>query len=163
MEYTGWQTRSKGANAVIKIINGDYYDRGYMSVDFGGMRGWENTFQNTTPVGGDGAWFTFGREHWFPNVTPVLVPAAIPGNATVPVQVSADAMKRHPGREFLEAEMDPEGTTLTTRPVPSLPSANGDTLSVHTIVLNWHFDPSRRLRFYQFDPLHHDTAVFSMH
>ena len=78
MEYTQWQTRSKGNKATIKIINGDYYDRGYMSVDFGGMRGWENTFQNTTPVGGDGAWFTFGREHWFPNVFPVLIPAAIP-------------------------------------------------------------------------------------
>lgn len=165
MEYTQWKTRSQGNKATIKIINGDYFDRGYMSVDFGGMRGWENTFQNTVPVGGDGAWFTFGREHWFPNVFPVLIPAATPGNATAPVQVSPEALMRHPGREFKEAELDPDGDDLAKRPraLPSLPSANGDTLSEHTIVLNWNFDPSRRLRFYQFDPLHHDVAVFSMH
>lgn len=165
MEYTQWETRSKGNKATIKIINGDYYDRGYMSVDFGGMRGWENTFQNTTPVGGDGGWFTFGREHWFPNVFPVLIPAATPGNTSAPVQVSPQALMRRPGKEFRETELDPDGDTLKryNRPVPSLPSANGDTLSEHTIVLNWHFDPSRRLRFYQFDPLHHDVAVFSMH
>lgn len=165
MEYTQWKTRSQGNKATIKIINGDYYDRGYMSVDFGGMRGWENTFQNTVPVGGDGAWFTFGREHWFPNVFPVLIPAATPGNTTAPVQVSPEALMRRPGKEFREDELDPDGDSLTkyTRSVPSLPSANGDTLSEHTIQLNWNFDPSRRLRFYQFDPLHHDVAVFSMH
>lgn len=60
-------------------------------------------------------------------------------------------------------EMDPDGDTLKARPLPSLPSANGDVLSEHTIDLTFNFDPSRRLRFYQFDPLHHDVAVFSMH
>jgi len=163
MEFTQWVTRTKGHRAKIKIINGDYYDRGYMSVDFGGMRGWENTFHNTTPVGGDGAWFTFGREHWFPNVFPVLIPAAKPGNTLTPVIVSEEALKRRHGQEFRMTEMDPDGDTLKARPLPSLPSANGDVLSEHTIDLTFNFDPSRRLRFYQFDPLHHDVAVFSMH
>ncbi len=29
------------------------------------------------------------------------------------------------------------------------------------ITFNW--DPARRLRFYQFDPTHHDVAIFSVH
>ncbi len=29
--------------------------------------------------------------------------------------------------------------------------------------MTFNFDPSRRLRFYQFDPLHHDVAIFSVH
>lgn len=163
LEYTDWITRTRGNNAKIKIINGDYFDRGYMSVDFGGMRGWENTFHNTVPVGGGGPWFTFGREHWFPNVMPVLIPAAIPGRAVAPVQVSAQAMERNYGREFRMTELDPDGRRMGPRVVPSLPTANGDTLTEHTIDLTWNFDPSRRLRFYQFDPLHHDVAIFSMH
>jgi len=165
LEYTQWVTRTQGNKANIKIINGDYFDRGYMSVDFGGMRGWENTFHNTVPVGGDGPWFTFGREHWFPNVFPVLIPAATASNATAPVQISARALEHHPGREFRMAEMDPDGDSLHhyRRAVPSIPTANGDVLTEHSIESNWNFDPSRRLRFYQFDPLHHDVAVFSMH
>jgi hypothetical protein len=48
-------------------------------------------------------------------------------------------------------------------PPHPLPSVNNDILGEHWIDLTWNFDPSRRLRFYQFDPLHHDVAVFSMH
>ena len=33
----------------------------------------------------------------------------------------------------------------------------------YKVEMNYQFDPSRRLRFYQFDPLHHDEAVFSIH
>jgi hypothetical protein len=29
--------------------------------------------------------------------------------------------------------------------------------------LTYNFEPSRRLRFYQFDPVHHDVAVYSVH
>lgn len=163
LEYTQWITRTKGSSAKVKIINADYFDRGYMSVDFGGMRGWENTFHNTVPVGGGGPWFTFGREHWFPNVMPILIPAATPGHSVAPVQVSSRSMERKPGREFRMEEMDPDGRRMGRRALPSLPNANGDILSEHTVNLNWNFDPSRRLRFYQFDPLHHDVAVFSMH
>lgn len=34
---------------------------------------------------------------------------------------------------------------------------------LHKVQINYNFEPSRRLRFYQFDPLHHDVAVFSIH
>jgi len=34
---------------------------------------------------------------------------------------------------------------------------------LHKVQIVFNFEPSRRLRFYQFDPLHHDVAVFSVH
>jgi hypothetical protein len=34
---------------------------------------------------------------------------------------------------------------------------------LHKVQVNYNYEPSRRLRFYQFDPLHHDVAVFSIH
>ena len=34
---------------------------------------------------------------------------------------------------------------------------------VHRVMIEYNFDPSRRLRFYQFDPLHHDVAIYSIH
>jgi len=47
--------------------------------------------------------------------------------------------------------------------VPLLPPAQGTTPSKQKVTMTFNFDPSRRLRFYQFDPLHHDTAIFSVH
>jgi len=38
-----------------------------------------------------------------------------------------------------------------------------DTLGVHKFHITYNYDPSRRLRFYQFDPLHHDVAIYSVH
>jgi hypothetical protein len=34
---------------------------------------------------------------------------------------------------------------------------------IHTVHLTYNYEPSRRLRFYQFDPMHHDVAILSMH
>lgn len=47
--------------------------------------------------------------------------------------------------------------------VPLLPPAQGLTPSKQKMTITFNFDPSRRLRFYQFDPLHHDMAIFSVH
>src|SRR6185436_5276134 len=47
--------------------------------------------------------------------------------------------------------------------VPLLPPAKGLTPSKQKVNMTFNFDPSRRLRFYQFDPLHHDVAIFSVH
>jgi hypothetical protein len=33
----------------------------------------------------------------------------------------------------------------------------------HRFAITFNFEPSRRLRFYQFDPFHHDVAIFSVH
>ena len=37
------------------------------------------------------------------------------------------------------------------------------TLGVHKVHLTFNYEPSQRLRFYQFDPLHHDVAIMSIH
>ncbi len=113
-----WKTRPQ--RFVASLINGDYYLHGYTNVDFGGSRGWENQFQSTVIGKGAGAWFTFGRAHWWIN-------AGGPwGLIDVP-----PADENGPGR--------------------------------HKVVIDVDFEPTRRLRMYQFDPYHHDVAIFSIH
>ena len=107
----------------LTLINADYFSHGYVNVDFGGLRGWENQFKPSIKTGGAGSFFTFGRFYHRPNV--------VPGSLSV-----AGATK------------DSEGTV---------------TPGVHRIMIEYNFDPSRRLRFYQFDPLHHDVAIYSVH
>ncbi|CAA0096519.1 Uncharacterised protein [BD1-7 clade bacterium] len=121
--YYPWSKR--GADISVCLVNGDYYDHAYTNIDFGGARGWENTFQSTTEIGGAGPWFTFGRVHWWPIAgTPSLGEINVPAAQTI------------------------EGT---------------DVYGKHTVDIEFNFEPSRRLRFYQFDPKHHDTAVYSVH
>jgi len=114
-----WQTRPAVYKATL--FNGDHFPHGYMNVDFGGSRGWENQFTPTIPLNGIGCKFSFGRVHWWIN-------AGGPwGGIVVP------------------------------------PVANNGTPGTHKVELTLNFEPSRRLRLYQFDPLHHDVAVFSIH
>jgi hypothetical protein len=45
-----------------------------------------------------------------------------------------------------------------------VPPVQGDgTPSQHIVEIEYNFEPSRRLRIYQFDPLHHDVAIYSLH
>ncbi|MDR3084364.1 MAG: hypothetical protein LBV60_26195, partial [Streptomyces sp.] len=119
-DFPRWRTR--GTTLRVTLYNGDYFEHGYLNMDFGGARGWENQFKPTIKLGGSGADFTFGRFHWNQNLkSPVLVPPA---------------------------RRRPDGSTELAR---------------HRVFLTFNFDPSRRLRCYQFDPLHHDVAIFSLH
>ncbi|VAW53819.1 hypothetical protein MNBD_GAMMA07-88, partial [hydrothermal vent metagenome] len=34
---------------------------------------------------------------------------------------------------------------------------------LHKVEIQYNFEPSRRLKIYQFDPLHHDVAIYSLH
>lgn len=120
-----WQTRPQQFK--IKLFNGDYYPHGYVNVDFGGSRGWENTFQPTVDVGGAGPWFTFGRVHWWINAG------------------------------------GPWGPIIAPPAASTVAGPDDDVVGMHNVVLNLNHDPSRRLRLYQFDPLHHDVAVWSVH
>jgi len=179
-----WHLR--GTKITVKLINGDYFPHGYVSVDFGGLRGWENTFQNTIPLGGDGAWFTFGRDYWEPNTpTPALVPAAVPAasvnaGATAspadtlarnrmallgqPPQNHADALDDPDVKLFKVRFLDPDARTWpAAMPAADLKVSNGDVLGEHTVVMTMNYEPSRRLRLYQFDPLHHIQATWSIH
>ena len=126
VEYPAWNLRGKTVK--IKLLNGDHFDHGYFNVDFGGRRGWENTFQSTQAIGGAGQWFTFGRAHWWVN-------AGMPTSGK-------------PGLIITPAA-----------------TGSGDTTVVgeHNLVMQMNFEPSRRIRWYQFDPLHHDIAVWSIH
>jgi hypothetical protein len=47
--------------------------------------------------------------------------------------------------------------------VPAATKGSPDKLGVQKVRITYNYEPSRRLRFYQFDPMHHDVAVFSVH
>jgi hypothetical protein len=61
-----------------------------------------------------------------------------------------------------------------TEPTPNNPAGDLPTVvpaatrnpykpSVRKVQITFNYEPSRRLRFYQFDPLHHDVAILSIH
>ncbi len=161
-----WHKR--GATYTVKLLNGDYFPHGYISVDFGGFRGWENTFQNTLPVGGDGSWFTFGRAWWEMNTpTPITVTAATPASTTAstspamtPPPIDPDIYNH---KDLWLVEDDPEGKARPKQyPKATLPTPT-ETLGEHTVVLNLNYDPALHLRMYQFDPFHHEQAIWSLH
>ncbi len=128
VEMPEW--RRRGDVVKITLLNGDYFPHGYLNVDFGGTRGWENLWQSTVKNAGSGPWFSFGRFHAKFNT----VPGSIAVGAATPV-----------------------GGDGNLQPPESV------TPGVHRLMIQFNFEPSPRLRFYQFDPLHHDAAIFSMH
>lgn len=126
--------RKRGDQVRVTLINADYFPHGYVNVDFGGNRGWENMFKSTVKVAGSGTFFSFGRFHWRFNT--------VPGSIGVP---PAQAF-RADGQPIKPGEMP-----FYVQP------------GVHRVLLEMNFEPSRRLRMYQFDPLHHDVAIYSAH
>lgn len=153
-----WDKRGDKVN--VQLLNGDYYPHAYVLVDFGGLRGWENTFQNTLPVGGAGPLFTFGRNYFWIHVAgqgPIPVPPATRPDTPSPTPVSE--LGWTPGRfaglgqGFAWGGMQQEMGTYV----------NTDGVGEHNVEVTFSYEPSRRLRMYQFDALHHDTAVWSVH
>ncbi len=128
----------QNSNIKITLLNGDRYVHGYLNVDFGGARGWENTFGPTIDVGGGGAWFSFGRVRWWINAGagPQVDPNTGEQSLKSPIFVRP-VRRNHHGREGKPGK--------------------------HVITLHFNYDPARRLRMYQFDPLHHDVAIYSLH
>jgi hypothetical protein len=166
-----WTTR--GTTVKIKLINGDYFPHAYHAVDFGGLRGWENTFHNTIPINGAGPWFTFGRAYWQINTQmPVVVPAAESGERPYQGNYWRNKTRNHSqkknygkNKEFWQDELDPMGKELHKvfqRPTRRA-HRGGDVLGEHNVELTLNYEPSRRIRIYQFDPLHHEQAIWSMH
>ena len=124
----------RGTWLKVALYNLDYFDHGYQNVDFGGARGWENQFKSSVKAAGSGCWFTFGRNFWAMNIPPTpSLNSPIPGTVTVPAAV------RSPAKE------------------------GEDQYGWHKVRIQYNYDPSRRLRFYQFDPVHHNVAIFSVH
>lgn len=126
VDFPQWRTRRSdlrppGAELKVTLINGDYFEHGYLSIDSGGYRGWENQFKSSIKVGGTGSRFSFGRFYYSMNMKkPIVLPKAKGcGDSTIP--------------------------------------------SRHKVFFKLNYEPSRRLRMYQFDPLHHDVAIYSLH
>lgn len=119
VDFPKWRTR--GTIFKVTLINGDYFKHGYLNIDFGGARGWENQFKSSIKLAGSGGQFSFGRFYWGINMSKPII---------------------------LEAATKVAGCTVPTK---------------HKVCIEYNFEPSRRLRFYQFDPLHHDVAVYSLH
>lgn len=126
--------QERGTTLKVALYNLDYFVHGYQNVDFGGGRGWENQFKSSVKAAGSGCWFTFGRSYWSMNIPPL--PA---GSGAIPTAVTIPAAKRAATRDGV------------------------DQWGSHKVEITYEYDPSRRLRFYQFDPIHHNVAIFSVH
>jgi len=157
MEMTKWHKR--GDKVKVKLLNADYYVHTYVLVDFGGLRGWENTFHNTLPIGGAGPWFTFGRNHFWIHTTsgPVMVPAAErPTETPGPVFGLNEVRKMGEGKES-----SPDWLKISKSFSADTKTITG--LGEHNVEVTFNYEPTPRLRMYQFDAFHHDVAVWSMH
>ncbi|MCA1779613.1 MAG: hypothetical protein LC637_09570 [Xanthomonadaceae bacterium] len=174
-----------GDQVKVKMMNGDYFPHAWMFVDFGGNRGWENTYQSTVEIDGAGPWFTFGRNHWWPMLAPAppLIPPATPASGTaMSIQDTVDwlsagpqavtsttgAAKSKSNPVQFEYSMMPEwldlSKSVTFEHNYQLTETVGDTeIGVGKFYLNMNHTPSSRLKMYNFDPLHHDIAVWSIH
>jgi hypothetical protein len=157
----------RGDQMKVQLLNGDYYVHAYVLVDFGGLRGWENTFHNTLPIGGAGPLFTFGRFYWWVNVAgggPIPVPPAIPPKgmgAATSASISSLLTNANIGNEEKRGEHRYGSWGGLMSQVAQSRTAKG--IGEHNLIVNFTFDPSRRLRMYQFDALHHDVAIWSAH
>ncbi|MEK6595291.1 MAG: hypothetical protein AABZ18_02100 [Pseudomonadota bacterium] len=170
-------------NYRVTLLNGDHFPHGYMNVDFGGSRGWENQFQFTDPTTAinedgphTGSTIINGRQFSIDDDRIVIA-----GEENVlPIN-------RGGTEEFLKSSPradDPDngkpqlgsGCFFTFGRNHSWPNAGGpwggivvppvkaDGIpSKHVVEIEYNFEPSRRLRVYQFDPLHHDVAIYSLH
>lgn len=157
----------------VTLLNGDYFYRAYQNVDFGGHRGWENQFKSSVKIAGSGCWFTFGRAHWSPNTGIVALEPAHQLEAASSLQPFKTISNVVYTDQGPRQEPPPRGPTFAHIPIgsgnrePVPPVANlrraKDGLTERRLELQFQFDPGRRLRFYQFDPIHHDVAIFSIH
>jgi len=166
--WLDWETR--GETLSVRLLNGDYFPHQYMNVDFGGNRGWENIFHNTLPIDGQGPWFTFGRAYWFQNM-----PCPAPVAAAEPQKQKGNPFRRLgplPARDRAaeQAAKDDPDTILQPElqfcPPPAGTVAADHTekgFGTHLVEVTYRYEPSQRLRFYQFDPTHHNVQIWSVH
>jgi len=201
----------------VTLYNGDHFVHGYMNVDFGGSRGWENQFQETDPttalaehIHTDPTVIT-GRRTDIVNGEVIISDGNVINDSNLLLDTTINegkanlAIDQSTGErvftdenifpinsggteEFLKESprnlIDPDnGTPLLGSGcfftfgrnyawpnaggpwgpiyVPEV-SANGK-LGKHKVQIEYNFEPSRRLKIYQFDPIHHDVAVYSLH
>lgn len=150
-----WVLRPYNFHATL--LNGDHFKHGYVNVDFGGSRGWENQFQFTDPT----TVIYEGDEPIFPidRGGPDEFLEQTPRNADINAdpQLGSGCFFTF-GRYHWWINAGGPWGLIDVPPV----AANGD-LGRHDVHIEYNFEPSLRLRAYQFDPYHHDTAIWSMH
>jgi hypothetical protein len=156
MQYTlnDWHTRGYTYN--VKLLNGDNFPHMYVNVDFGGQRGWENLYQFTDPT------TVIDEETGEP-----LLPHNRGG---IEEFLASDArvLLNSPGlgsgcfftfgRVHYWVNAGPPVGAFTM----VMPGMNGQ-LGQLDVSIKLNFEPTMRLRVYQFDPFHHEQAVFSLH
>ncbi|GIX17909.1 MAG: hypothetical protein KatS3mg119_2095 [Rhodothalassiaceae bacterium] len=180
-QQTWDEFQTRGATLEVKLFNGDYFPHGYINIDFGGARGWENIFHNTIPLGGQGPWFTFGRHNWIPNIfPPVLVPAAErPEDDSIFALIAQGHYRpggKGKGRRLgLPSVYGQHAKRVAWKakggilPVfdefaeQTVESTTPDGIGELEVVITFRHDPPQRLRIYQFDPMHHNVAIWSVH
>ncbi|HMG74127.1 MAG TPA: hypothetical protein VK582_11555 [Pyrinomonadaceae bacterium] len=123
----------RGTTLKITIKNGDYFEHGYQNVDFGGARGWENQFKSSSGE-------------------PLL------GSGCLFTFGRAHWWMNIPNMAAM-----PPGWTVVPEMVVIPPATPYNNPGMHKVEITYNYEPSRRLRFYQFDPVHHDVAIFSVH
>ncbi len=138
IDFQQWTTRP--GHAKITLLNGDHYIRAYQSVDFGGERGWENQFQNSFSAGD-------------PDLN-----ARSTGATGCFFTFGRDHWWVNVGYQPPVPQ-----NLVTIPPVTTNPNTGQQTPGVHHVDMTFNFDPSPRLRFYNFDTFHHDVAVYSLH
>lgn len=152
-----WHTRPFEYKATL--LNGDHFYHAYVNVDFGGQRGWENQFQFTDPT-------TVIDEDTGEPLFPINRGGteeflkASPRNPDIngDPQLGSGCFFTFGRVHFWVNAGPPWGAPTFVPPV----QADG-TPSRMNIEVQMNFEPSMRLKVYQFDPFHHDVAVFSLH
>jgi hypothetical protein len=156
MQYTlnDWHTRGYTYN--VKLLNGDNFPHMYVNVDFGGQRGWENLYQFTDPT------TVIDEETGEP-----LIPHNRGGFEEF-LASDPRVLFNSPGlgsgcfftfgRVHYWVNAGPPVGAFTM----VMPGMNGQ-LGQLDVSIKLNFEPTMRLRVYQFDPFHHEQAVFSLH
>ncbi len=170
-----WHTRPYRYK--VTLLNGDHFPHGYMNVDFGGSRGWENHFQYSDPSSAialeahpetpspfsDPGVTIAGDEHIFPvnrgGIEEFL--RSTPRNRHDPVNgqplLGSGCFFTFGRHHAWPNAGGPWGGIMV------MPVAADGTPGRHHVEITFNYEPSPRLRMYQFDPLHHDVAVYSLH
>ncbi|MDD5275538.1 MAG: hypothetical protein PHR16_05605 [Methylovulum sp.] len=188
-------------NYKVTLYNGDHFPHGYMNVDFGGSRGWENQFQFTDPTTAlapqphTGPSVIEGSETTItdnllldttPNpakqslaIDPITGEHIVTNDKILPMNTGGTEEFLQQSPRNADVNADPQlgsGCFFTFGRNHAWPNAGGPwgsimvppvaldgTPGMHKVDITYNFEPSMRLRVYQFDPLHHEQAIFSLH
>jgi hypothetical protein len=178
-----WTTRPY--NFKVTVLNGDHFEHYYRNVDFGGSRGWENQFQFTDPTTLMGPHPGSSDPAHLVNNAPFNDPIA---NPALDGHDNVFPINRGGTEEFLQPT--PRNTADPVNGLPQMgsgcfftfgrnylwpnagalsglievPAVEADgTPGMHKVDITYNYEPSRRLRMYQFDPVHHGVAIYSLH